>query len=89
VLNWRFRRTFAAIIARPITLDVRKRARRARGEHAWRRHAYNLEDIAANIRPWNLFGDDLKKKNRDHSHSITTTFRGVPVCFAEGNLGAM
>jgi hypothetical protein len=39
--------------------------------------------------PWDLFGDDLKKKNRDQSDSITTTFRGVPVCFAEGNLGAM
>jgi hypothetical protein len=62
-----------------------------RRRQSWpsRRHVYNLEDIAANIRPWNLFGSDLKKKNRDHSDSITTTFRGVPVCFAEGNLGAM
>src|SRR5258705_12130147 len=50
-------------------------------------HAYNLEGIAANIRPWNLLGNGLRKKNRDHPHSITTTFRECRIASPEAILG--
>jgi hypothetical protein len=48
-----------------------------------------MNGIVANIRLWSLLENGLRKKKAEIILTESQDFGGVPVCFAEGNLGAM